>query len=280
MKDNDIDDWLTQLRNPSECASDREKAVMDAIKSGLGTSEEFADVDELALQRLHRRIEQEGLYQQPNVVKRRRNLHRYGYAAVLLVGLTIILDVSVFKGAKQEALITAADSAGQSRVMASSPQMSEDAADKQAFELGELESNEAMSGEQYLAATARDDAQQGGSGKSDRLASAPAKQQSKAASQEFAADASRAKAAPSPKMAIVERRLVLTETQWQALQELSDNGISLEKGDDVDHWVLLLSSDVDGQRWREALPPLQREQSWPIGVKIEFGLELRGDRNE
>ncbi|MBQ0760388.1 hypothetical protein [Zhongshania sp.] len=278
MKDNNIDDWLAQLRNPSECESDREKTVMGAIKSGLGTSEELADVDELALQRLHRRIEQEGLYQQPNVVKRRRNLHRYGYAAALLVGLTIILDVSVFKDAKQEALIAAADSVVQSRVMVSSPQMSEDAAEEQAFE-----SSEAMSGEQYLAATARDDAQQEASAKSDRLASAPtalAKRQSKATSQEFAADASRAKAALSQKVASEERRLVLTATQWQALLELSDNGISLDKGDDVDRWVLLLNSNLDGQRWREALPLLQREQSWPIGVKTEFELELRGDRNE
>jgi hypothetical protein len=273
VKEKNIEDWLTQLKNPSECESDREQAIMAAIKSGLSASQQSIEVDQLALQRLHRRIEQEGLYpqakyQQPKV-KRGRNLHRYGYAAAVLAGLAIMLDLSVFNGPTRQALRSAGDSdSAQFKMMAAAPQMRKDIAEEEMIE----SRAEAMSGEQYLADAAKNEAAEMSSAmaKRDRVAAAPlANEQHQAARQ---------------KGGVVAHRLVVTEKQWQALRELAGEGISLKQGANVGHWILQLNSEADAQRWRKALPESERNKPWPIAQRIEFKLEvvetLRGDRNE
>jgi len=273
VKEKNIEDWLTQLKNPSECESAREQAVMAAITSGLSASQQPIEVDQLALQRLHRRIEQEGLYQQAKYqqpkVKRGRNLHRYGYAAAVLAGLAIMLDLSVFNGPTRQALRSAADSdSAQFKMMAASQQMRKDIAEEEMIE----SRAEAMSGEQYLADAAKNEAAEMSSAmaKRDRVAAAPqANEQQQAARQ---------------KEGVVAHRLVVTDKQWQALRELAGEGISLKQGANVGHWLLQLNSEADAQRWQQALPESERNKPWPIAQRIEFKLEvvetLRGDRNE
>lgn len=106
--------------------------------------------------------------------------------------------------------------------------------------------------------------------KRDRLATAPlANEQYQAARQ---------------KENFVVQRLVLTETQWQALEELAGEGISLKQGANAGYWLLQLHSEADAQRWQKALPDSERNTFWPIAQRIDIELELaetpRGDRNE
>jgi hypothetical protein len=273
VKEKNIEDWLTQLKNPSECESGREQAVMTAIKSGLSASQQSSELDQLALQRLHRRIEQEGLYQQAKYqqpkVKRGRNLHRYGYAAAVLLGVAIMLDLSVFKGPTRQALRSAADSdSAQFKMMAASPQMRKDIAEEEMIE----SRAEAMSGEQYLADAAKNEAAEMSSAmaKRDRVAAAPQENEQQQAARQ--------------KGGVVAYRLVVTDKQWQTLSELAGEGISLKQGANAGHWLLQLNSEADAQRWQQALPESGRNKPWPIAQRIDIKLEIveaqRGDRNE
>lgn len=288
----DIEDWIKRLHDTDECESDREQAVMDAIQSGLRASEPAAEVDQLALQRLHRRLAQEGLYRAP--LKPRRSLQRYGYAAVLLVGLTIILDLSVFdrsvlNSRKPELLSTAVQTdAARYEVAASLPA-------KRMASSVEAEiaaSADAMSRERSLADAAKKDKAQASGGVAkpspspERLAAAPPSLQSKTTHQEFAADTSQAESTARQKVSAPVHRLALTDSQWQSLRALSEHGISLEQGRSANHWLLLLSNETQQQRWRALLTEPHRNFKWPIGQQIELeidldaGGELRGDDNE
>ncbi len=297
MKKIDIEDWLTRLRDSRECESAREKDVMDAIRSGLSASEQQAEVDQLALQRLHRRIEQEGLYQTP--VKRSRNLHRYGYAAVLLVGLTIILDLSVF----DRSVINSGNFDKLSRAVPSDAaryEVAASAAIKDKAGRAEAEHELAhgeMSDERLLAdfaSMAKTDSAQANSAmlksapKPERLAAAPSAQQDKVATQgktegqNSVADTALAEATAGQNLNEPPRRLSLTDLQWQTIRALADEGISLEERKAIDHWILRLNSEVDQRRWRAALPDSQQNLDWPIrkDIALEVVISGSGDRND
>lgn len=89
----DIEDWIQSLKNPELAPAGRQRAVMQQIHNVAKTDDEPL-VDELALRRLHQRLEAEGWYQES--VSRPRTKPRWltplASAAVLLLSVSLGLE--------------------------------------------------------------------------------------------------------------------------------------------------------------------------------------------
>jgi hypothetical protein len=286
VTENDIDNWVARLRQPEQCESDCEKAVMKAIKGGLRASAPAAEIDQLALKRLHNRIEQEGLYR-PRAISSRR-LYRYGTAAALLVGVALVIDLPIFDRAvvdqysMREAPNIAKDTEmARYEALAAAPEKA--ASSREADELPP--SVHAEAGGQYLVDSGqKDDARSANAlAKAERhhaLLAARAMQDSDIAQQDVSAKAARQNAAPDKLLTTEYRRLVLTAIEWQALRKLTDEGVDFARDSENGPWVLLLKNQMEQQRWRKALPKVALELSWPIDQRIKIDVVVIGDRDE
>ncbi len=286
MTENDIDNWVARLRQPEQCESDCEKAVMKAIKGGLRASAPAAEIDQLALKRLHNRIEQEGLYR-PRAISSRR-LYRYGTAAALLVGVALVIDLPIFDRAvvdqysMREAPNIAKDTEmARYEALAAAPEKA--ASSREADELPP--SVHAEAGGQHLVDSGqKDDARSANAlAKAERhhsLLAARAMQDSDIAQQDVSAKAARQNTAPSQSSATEYRRLVLTDIEWLTLRKLAEEGVDFARDSEIESWVLLLKNQEELQRWRKALPHSALNVSWPIEKEIEIDVVVIGDRDE
>lgn len=254
-----IEDWLERLVDPSAYKTEKERAVMKAVRSGLRAAEPVVQIDQVALQRLHKRLADQGLYDAP--VARSRRMKLFGYAAALILGVSIILNYAVMDKPLHEAAL----------------QISTDSASKR-----ESYSQERQAAKDERLADEREVARFSDSSIAAEM-TAPAKQKMSASSAPERVyggnDSEAGRPAPkpeSPKLnSPIEMRL--TTKQWQALYELNKQGLSLVKSEIEDIWILTLSNEASKVRWIDALPKSYKNESWTINTDIEIQLVIAHD---
>ncbi|CAA0084075.1 hypothetical protein [Zhongshania aliphaticivorans] len=262
-----IDDWLKRLADPAACETEKERAVMNAVRSGLRAAEPATQIDQLALQRLHKRLASEGVYDA--AIARSRRFHVFGYAAVLLLGVSIILNYAVTDKPLHEAALQLSEESATKRESYS--KQIQAANDELAVDEREMT--------QFSDSSIVDEAvaQMASRAKQEMSVSASPEQYGRADSgSEFDADSVASKPR-TLKYLNSPIELRLTATQWQALSELNHEGISLSESEAEGVWVLILNSESSKARWINALPKPYKMESWPLNTEIEIQLVSADD---
>lgn len=255
-----VEDWLKRLVDPSACETEKERAVMKAVRSGLRAAEPEVQTDHVALQRLHKRLADQGLYDAP--VAGSRRMQMFGYAAVLLLGVSIILNYAVMdKPLHEAALQISTDRALQRELYSQERQAAKDerlAGEREAarFSDSSVAAEMASQAKQKMSVSSAPERVYGGN---DIEADQPA---------------------PKPKAfktLISSIEMGLTPKQWQALYELNKQGVSLVKTEVEDIWILTLSSEASKARWIDTIPKPYKTENWPINTDIEIRLVIAHD---
>ncbi|MBW2941573.1 hypothetical protein [Zhongshania aquimaris] len=277
----DIEYWLKRLADPAACESPKERAVMEAVRSGLRAADSLEQTDELALKRLHQRLASEGLYEETATpsrsIPRSKRLQFVGYAAVLLVGVSLVLNYAVTDKPLHEAALQ------ESEARFSKAESTKNASP--AF-------SNAMIAEEREATMQSDTAGRAGAEESPAAMAAPAKPQalssrpkekdlSEYRAQGFAADMAESRLiedmASEAENAAHPVRLTLNLVQWQALLELNPEVLSLSKGDEEGSWILVLYDEAAKEQWLAKLPEASKDGEWPIDVELNIEVIISDD---
>ncbi|MBQ0797247.1 hypothetical protein [Zhongshania sp.] len=277
----DIEYWLKRLADPAACESKKERAVMEAVRSGLRAADSPKQTDELALKRLHQRLASEGLYDeaatQSRSLPRSRRLQFIGYAAVLLVGVSLVINFGVIDKPLHEAALqesearfSKAESAKKASPAFSDAMIAEEPeATMQSEIAGRAEAEESPAA---MAAPAKPQA-----------LSSPPKQQalSEYRVQGFAADMTESRLIRDMASEVENTahpvRLTLNPVQWQALLALNPEVLSLTKGDQEGSWVLVLYDEAAKEQWLAKLPEASKDGEWPIDVELNIEVIISDD---
>ncbi|WP_269620511.1 hypothetical protein [Zhongshania sp. BJYM1] len=286
------DDWLKRLADPAACETEKERVVMEAVRSGLRAADSPSQTDQLTLERLHKRIAGQGLYDPPLVRSRRTQL--LGYAAVLLMGVGLVMTYTFSNKPLHEAAL---------QVAVVSPSASE------SYVKQSMARKDAVSSEEHEAAqvfvSKEDDvyvlaspaasptaAPMAAPRKPQALASAvqeppqkPPMESSQGAyrANEFAADRAMAELSTSIDSAakntgakkteirksVQPVKLALSMNQWQALYTLNPETLSLTKTEQENVWILILYDENSKTQWIASLPETSKDKNWPINVEID-----------
>ena len=276
----DIENWLKRLADPAVCESPKERAVMEAVRSGLRAADSPGQADELALKRLHQRLASEGLYDEAATpsrsLPRSRRLQFVGYAAVLLVGVSLVINYGIIDKPLHEAALqesetrySKAESAKKASPAFSDAMIAEEReATTQSEMAGRAEAEESPA----MAAPAKPQA-----------LSSPPKQQglSEYRVQGFAADMAESRLirdmASEVGNAAHPVRLTLNPVQWQALLALNPEVLTLTKGDQEGSWILVLYDEAAKEQWLAKLPEASKDGEWPIDVELNIEVIISDD---
>ncbi|WP_339677997.1 hypothetical protein [uncultured Zhongshania sp.] len=276
----DIENWLKRLADPAACESPKERAVMEAVRSGLRAAGSPGQADELALKRLHQRLASEGLYDKTATpsrsLPRSRRLQFVGYAAVLLVGVSLVINFGVIDKPLHEAALQESE-ARFSKVESAkkaSPAFSDAmiAEEREATMQSEIAGRAEAEESPAMAAPAKPQA-----------LSSPPKQQalSEYRVQGFAADMAESRLirdmASEVENAAHPVRLTLNPVQWQALLALNPEVLSLTKGDQEGSWILVLYDEAAKAQWLAKLPEASKDGEWPIDVELNIEVIISDD---
>lgn len=263
-----IEDWLKRLVDPGACENEKERTVTGAVRSGLRAAEPETQADQIALQRLHKHLASQGLYDDAAVVRSRR-VQLFGYAAVLLLGVSIILNYAVSDRPLHEAALTLSKNSGSKSESYS----------KQILETQGSTVNEEREFAQLSDAIAADEtpAQMASRAKPQALASAPEAQYQRAYGASESAGDMTASKSPVLKKSRSPIKLSLATSQWQLLAGLNHEGISLANTDTDGLWILVLNSKAGKAQWQAALPKRYKQEDWLINVDIEIQLVIDDD---
>ncbi|CAA0102272.1 Uncharacterised protein [Zhongshania aliphaticivorans] len=241
----DIDNWLAKLNKPSLSDNDTERLVFESVRSGLNAAAKETAPDELALQRLHQRLESEGLYRTQNRFK--SHLPRYGLAAAVLLGLTLAIDQGAFKPPNRAPL-------------------------ESSYEL--TEKDVASTADSYAPLAYERQAP----APSHQFSAAPPPaalaQKKSSLIQSEALTKKNADATQSNALNQISRSLSLTTDQWNAIKSAKINNLRLKPTDNSNQWTLLISTPQAQLAWIELLPKDQADKPWPIDEIIDVRIEV------
>jgi hypothetical protein len=270
------DDWLNRLADPAACETEKERAVMEAVRSGLRAADSPSQTDQLTLERLHKRIASQGLYDPPLVRSRRTQL--LGYAAVLLMGVGLVMTYTfsnkpLHEAALQVAVVSPSASESYAKQYMARSEADDKESERRPAAGATVEAEAYASPQPMAAATAKP--------------SAPKDQpQYEYRSNNFAADVAESEQPISQQLASKQAaakkqtqviRLSLSVDQWRGLYALNQDGLSLKKGDEAGLWVLLISSELAKLQWLDRLPESYRDERWSINTEIDMQVDIRDD---